>query len=241
MAYICLNVFYLKPEKYDPAFCKTHNMKTKPQPLSPEEEEIDYRRTSAYRKMLYRCTGERDFDTYAYPHREFFGVSHGMYRNCWPYDECLFGLTSLARMRYWLKYGGEYFRAQSDILTYAPARVDIPIVITYLGQKGLPAELSLRVLELMENVPHRRLVVADDPLHVENREELRRYLNYCWQLLVRSDLLANSCRMHINWVNEVSQCLWGVKYPKMMEREWLDWGEEDDVDIDGECKPIRFV
>jgi hypothetical protein len=120
---------------------------------------------------------------------------------------------------------------------------DIPLVIDYLRKTRLPTELILYVLELAEYVPRRRLVVPDDPLHVQNGIELRKYLNYCWQLLVRCDVLAKACGKPFIWEYHVNECimlLWGVQYPKMAERVDIEEREEID-DIGGINIMWKFV
>lgn len=205
-AYICLNVLYLRPETYDPTFRKTWSDQS-----AKKGEELDYRRTSSYQKMLVCCTGDCLYDSHTYPHREFFGVAPGTYRVTeWDIDS-IFGPASLSKTRH--------------IVTYLPTRSDIPLVRRYLRATGLPTELILHVLELAEYVPQQRQIIPDDPFHVQNRTELRKYLNYCWQLLIRCDLLGKACGGHFNWESHARECimhLWGVEYQKVTKRHAID-------------------
>lgn len=95
---------------------------------------------------------------------------------------------------------------------YAPLLRDVHTVDQYLRQKGLPPELSTEVLKLADYTMKRRLVVPDDPLHPNNAVELQKYLNYCWQLLIRTDLVARALGRRIQWEEEITLCimdLWG--------------------------------
>jgi hypothetical protein len=208
MAYICLNVFYLKSDTYDDAFkCQ-----------EAVESRVDYRSTSSYQKMLVRCTGQRNFDTHTYPHREFFGVVRGRYRFLDWRKQIQYGRMSLSNLEH-----------KDYTPMYAPTSPDIPIVEVYLRRKGLPRELVREVLVLADYKMKRRLVVADDPLHPENAPELRKYLNYCWQVLVRTDVVARAYGRRIDWKSEVTECiwdLWGEYAPKMVEWGFYDYDEE---------------
>jgi hypothetical protein len=202
-SYICLNVFYLKPETHSGA--SEINLRT--------NNKEDYRWTASYQKMLVRCTTQNHgYDIHTYPHREFFGVPrqrffshdwscHSGYGRippsvfCIPkYSECRKGLARASQI-------------------YVPMTGEISVVDQYLRQKGLPAELSIQVLELADyGGLTRRLAVADDPLHPQNHLDLRKYLTYCWQLLLRYDILMKEIGRSINWEEEVTQCiyeLWG--------------------------------
>jgi hypothetical protein len=213
-AYITLNVFYLKPETHDPQ-----------RKSAQGRDWIDYRRTSSYQKMLIHCTRECAFNTYTCPHRKFFGVPQGMYRNYPPWcpgKRLLYGCVTLQALR------------KNGMKTYLPTLSDIPVVVNYLGVKGLPPELALTILEFAEYVPYGKLDIADDPLHPENEMELRRYLSYYWQLLVRCDMLAKAGGKRISWINEVKEViwqLWGEDFPKMVKFRYGEpenaWEESD--------------
>lgn len=55
--------------------------------------------------------------------------------------------------------------------------------------------------------PKGRLLVSDDPLHPSNREELGKYLKYCWQVLVRGHVLMNELGMGISWKHLVAESI----------------------------------
>jgi hypothetical protein len=226
MSYICLNVFFVKPETYDDKSRVTYWKKGHHETLT-KTQDLDYRLTTSYQKMLRRCTGRKRYDVHTYPHRQFFGIGPDMYcgtswrhvhpgRN-WTCNPAVPGnLHGVC--------GGEYM----------PVKSDISLVISYLRRKGLPTELALQVLDLAAYTPQRRLPVAGDPLHVKNAAELRKYLTYCWKLLIWSDVLAVVGGYKINWVYEVTSCifeLWGVKNPKMVERapQPESWDEDSEA------------
>lgn len=73
--------------------------------------------------------------------------------------------------------------------------------------KGLPVELAVRVMHFMNYKAKRRLTIPNDPFHPGNKEELVKYLKYCWKLLVCCEVMAKALGMHINWREEVSQSL----------------------------------
>jgi hypothetical protein len=201
MSYICLNVFYLKPNTYDKSF----------QSQEAIENQVDYRSTSAYQKMLVRCTGKRDFDIHTYPHREFFGVIRGRYHfHDWQ-KPTEYGLTPLSKLEH-----------EDYTYTYAPTSLDIPTVEGYLRLKGLPPELIAQILQLADYKMKRRLIVADDPLHPDNAHELRKYLNYCWQLLIRTDIVSRALGQQVEWKSEITECIWELWGESL--RKMVEWG-----------------
>lgn len=226
MSYICLNVFFLKPETYNDEF-KVEYWKKKPHGPVTRASDADYRMTTSYQKMLSRCTGRRPVDVHTYPHRQFFGVASTMYHGSdwnrlnsgrnWACNPAVEGNLHGA-------CGGEYMPVESDV----------PLIISYLRRKGLPTELALQILHLAVYVPQRKLPVAGDPFHEKNAVELRKYLTYCWKLLIWSGTLAEANGTKINWVYEVTSCifeLWGVDNPKMVSRSWGDSRDDDFLEL----------
>jgi hypothetical protein len=215
MAYVCLNVFFLKPETYDPAAREENNTGI---------AVADYRNTTSYQRTLFRCTAKTKIDTYTYPHREFFGIADGVYvaDSHWSNDPLL-GLTALEERRQ-PGYG------------YVPTKEDVARTRILVCKAGkLPVELGLEILGFAGYVPGRRIPVADDPLHKDNVDELRIYLDYCWQLLVRCDMLMKSCGKSWDWYGEITVCimdLWGdpkieaTGCPWWIENGYDDWDED---------------
>lgn len=62
--------------------------------------------------------------------------------------------------------------------------------------KGLPVELALDAMEIADyKRPKSKLNTPHDPLHPSNREELGKYLKYCWQTVVRCSTIATELEM----------------------------------------------
>lgn len=66
-------------------------------------------------------------------------------------------------------------------------------------------ELALNVMELAGYEPKRRLNNPHDPLYPCNRKELAQYLKYCWQILVRCDMMAKALDIEIPWKDRLWQ------------------------------------
>ncbi|PVH95691.1 hypothetical protein DM02DRAFT_507128, partial [Periconia macrospinosa] len=192
LAYICLNVFYLKPELYDPTM-RSRMLNAKSQrknqtPLPPDT--YDYRLTAAYQQTLVSCTGTgypyAHYGAHKIPHREFFGVPYGTYTSQ-PHWYTLTPYTIPPS-----PFGKSTLRDLVDKnfpYKYIPSKADVRLVISLLRTRGLPTELALQILDLAAYVPRGRLRIREDPLHAENADELKKYLGYCWIILVRIDML----------------------------------------------------
>ncbi|KAJ4290405.1 hypothetical protein N0V90_010621 [Kalmusia sp. IMI 367209] len=241
-AYICLNVLFLKPELYDPesreTFIKRENVARR---STHKPEQYDYKLTAAYQRMLLNCTGipygVARFDVHTHPHREFFGIPRGMFRFEYSYyafwrDRNL-GIQTVADLAE-DKFRGVHVAGQSDV----------GAVLSMLGQKGLPAELALQIMDLAEYVSVGRTTVRQDPLHVANAEELKKYLSYCWKLLVRIDMLVRANGCCLDWeaeVTDVLYALFGMESPKVSEIiEFTPYGNEP-LDIARRCRKRVFV
>ncbi|KAJ5759131.1 hypothetical protein N7520_006287 [Penicillium odoratum] len=192
MVYICLNILLQKPELYDEESRKIY-MRTprRDVPVIKHESHLDYRLTRAYQLTLLYCTQPT---TQTLPHQVFFGLSHQLDLHKFN-ERC--GHMPFAR-----------FKSAADNGVYSPHQDDIAKVMRILMGKGLPAELCLDVIEFADYTPSRRMTTADDPLHMDNSCELRKYLKYCWQLLVRVDMLMRLKNEEIDWEHAVKECVW---------------------------------
>ncbi|KAF4442270.1 hypothetical protein FACUT_2087 [Fusarium acutatum] len=74
---------------------------------------------------------------------------------------------------------------------FQPLPSDIKHVRWVLCQQGLPVELSDCILEYADYTPRGNLPVPEKPLHPRCRDELNRYLEHCWQLVVRCYMLGH--------------------------------------------------
>lgn len=159
-----------------------------------------------------------------YPHRQFFGISDDQFRESRP------KIQDRAHWARWANWANKYGYIHKypygkmpieDVLFlekdvgYRPHSSDMPLVRRILCHKGnLPTELVMEIMELAEYEPKRRLNTPHDPFHPSNRAELGEYLKYCWQILVRCDMMAKALDMKIEWKDLVSSCivkLWGSK------------------------------
>jgi hypothetical protein len=212
IAYICLNMFVVKPELYDPT-SRTQKLGEMKQKfgLAYSEEMFDYRNTSSYQKLLTHVTYTRwdiDFGVCALPHRHFFGIDKDMITT--PYG------SQLVRDRIGMGPPSQLFDARYRSW-YVPTASDVSKVL-YLLQMRVPTELALEIMDFADYTAKRRTPVLNDPLHAENAEELKKYLAYCWKLLVRVDMLIKASGQWVDWeyeVTEVINDLWGVAHPRM--------------------------
>ncbi|KAF4342302.1 hypothetical protein FBEOM_3709 [Fusarium beomiforme] len=105
----------------------------------------------------------------------------------------------------------EEFLNFENIVGYQANLSDIPHVRWILCQKGLPVEISGCILEYADYTPRGSLPLSGKPLHPQCRQELDRYLEYCWQLIVRCFMLGYELKekMDIDGLLriEVKRCL----------------------------------
>ena len=137
-------------------------------------------------------------EAHTYPYREFFGVSRGIFR-------CE-DLYQQKRAK-----PGTGRSADSTELDFRhvhlASKADVETVLAVLKSKGLPTELVLQVLQCAEYKSAGRLWHRDDPLHAENAEELRKYLSFCWKVLVRIEMLVRECGKTLDWESEVADAM----------------------------------
>jgi hypothetical protein len=213
IAYVGLNMFFAKPELYDPT-ARAHKLEEMVEKygLSYTPDMFDYRNTFAYQKVLTHVTyarWESDFDVCPLPHREFFGIENGMITTR-PGSHLLESRLGLvppsqlldARYRSW----------------YVPTSSDVSTVRSFLATR-LPTELALEVLEHADYTAKRRIPIANDPLHAQNTEVLEKYMADCWRTLVRIDMLVKAHGWWIDWEYEITEViyeLFGVPGPREM-------------------------
>lgn len=204
--------------------------------LDNEPENQDYRKTKAYQVTLLRCTGKKKFGCYlresafdpeTFPHRQFFGVYRGQYQNT------QFPPGSIVDSNTNTFYGkiplDKFEKPNGSLDQYIPSVSDVDEVFLSLRRCGLPTELVLEILERADYRWQRRSAYSDNPMHPDNREELFKYLKFCWILLVRCDLLVKACGKRIDWANDVSHCineLFGVR-DKALRRVEINYEDRD--------------
>lgn len=220
---------------------------------SGKTEEKDYRHTRSYQYMLRKTTGGGSTsEVGTYPHRQFFGIGDDQFRT---------GDFMIKDRGHWLRhrkfadkpcywhdnhnwvqsrhvYGivpFDEFLTLENPLDYQPNAFDVRLVQGILCCKGLPLELALMITELADYKSKRRLNVPHDPFHPSNKEELANYIEYCWRILVRCDMMTKALGTRMPWQNLIVHSiagLWSSKGCNM--REWYD------VD-DREWERIEYV
>ncbi|KAJ4297975.1 hypothetical protein N0V90_005874 [Kalmusia sp. IMI 367209] len=229
LAYLCLNMLLLKPELYDNEMRSAKIKEIHMEHSSPlSEESFDYRLAGCYHKMMLQClrTRYRKYEVGSLPHREFFGIDVDMIetpprkQNA----EELVGLVSPMELLH-----------PKHRTRYIPSAIDVSTTLAII-KKIFPTELALQILEFADYTAKRRVPVPNDPLHKANREELTKYLSYCWKLLVRINILIKANGGFIPWEYEVEEAifnLWGVKYPKMRTSNYDNsnlYEKQDDIE-----------
>ena len=215
-AYIRLNLLLCLPKTWDP-----HSGKT---------ELTDYRRLFQYQEMVHDTTYHGGLsDVEKYPHRLFFGIHPKQF------EQTVSRNKSMKRKKYELAlnngekiktipYGklsyNEFLNfeyAEDEEREHMPSETDVSWVRDMLLSRGLPMELALDVLESAEYHPRQRLLVDHDPLHPENREQLVKYLTFCWQLLVRCDMFATELGQDYTsiWREELMRAIYGLAYDRV--------------------------
>lgn len=203
-AYLCLNVLVVKPELWDSA-SRTAYLKAEEgaHRTTFSHEVYDYRFTAAYQRMLVCCTGipygAYYHEAHTYPHRDFFGVPRGMFRYDDPYQGQKTGKPGTGRVA---------DLAEGDFRNFHLAsKADVEAALAMLRRKGLPTDVALQVLQWAEYRCVGRLRRRDDPLHVDNADELKKYLSFCWKILVRIDMLVQECGKMLDWESDVADAM----------------------------------
>jgi hypothetical protein len=191
LPYIALNLIHCFPETWDQESGRTN--------------EKDYRRMRAYSVMINEFSEAKDMisKVAAHPHWEFFGIDEGdRYVNS-DQPETLRG-----QGLYTSRSATTDERLTRDPLTgELPTPFDPLRAQQILLDKGLPAELVSEIKDTAEHGPTARLAIPHDPFHPANRDELAKYVKYCWQLLVRCDMMATALGRVIPWHEVISDAM----------------------------------
>jgi hypothetical protein len=217
-----------------------------PASASAQSERMDYRSTKLYQNTLATCTEGGMTALVTYPHRHFFGtgdddpksgafqVANNAHWLRWSHltdksgrsKQGLYGIVPIAEF---LSLGKAASQPHDFNIMYQPSESDVSLVRGTLCKMGLPVELALDIMELAGYEP-KKLKVEHDPLHPENREELAKYLKYCWQLLVRCDIIATEAGRQIKWYDAVAKCMINFLDSKdcKLRNQWfkIDYYEE---------------
>jgi hypothetical protein len=159
------------------------------------------------------------------PHRDFFGIEKGMITTS--------PASPLLRDRLGKVAPSQLLDARYRS-RFVPAASDVSAVLSILRSR-VPTELALEILEFADYKAKRRTPVPHDPLHAENYEELKKYLAYCWKVLVRVDMLVKAGGQWVDWECEVTDmiyALWGVPGSKKMSTRNWDYNAPNNGEID---------
>ncbi|KAH8690506.1 hypothetical protein BGW36DRAFT_388868 [Talaromyces proteolyticus] len=128
----------------------------------------------------------------------------------------------------------EIFLNCDEEAPWVPHKLEVAECYRTLRTIGLPDELICEIAELAYGAygdePWRRLLVAHDPFHPENYDELVGYLGSCWDIMVRCNIFAEAVGNPINWQSELKLCLRRLfRSPRGDNLDWngLDTDMED--------------
>ncbi|RXG49722.1 hypothetical protein VDGE_00374 [Verticillium dahliae] len=228
-AYLCLNLLLCFP------------------PLHDGGPPLDYRDTRCYQHTLRECCLTDPASTAAaLPHQHFFGVPRGVYARYGYGPAPAAHLTDQypSRERARFPYGvlpfGDFIHLEGPV-PHQPSVPDVLHVRWCLCRLGLPTELATEVMDFAGYVPLRRLPVAHDPFHKANREELRRYLNYCWTVIVRTDMLGSWLGYDVPWDRLVAEELMQlVGYGPSTQVAYAHGRRFCTEEYDDECQGFRY-
>ena len=196
-AYLLMNIIYCFRETWD----------------DPQPAWKDYRRTRSYQALVYNNTNRLQSDVIMHSHRQFFGIGHHQFT--WKLPQTL-GLVPYDK-----------FLVCDEQVGYLPLPEEVSHIRWILCRKGLPVEIAESVLDFVSFDGQRRLPVPHHPFHPDNRDELGKYLTYCWQLIVRCEMMGRALVMDIDWEEEVTLSLKRVLGCGC--RNLIEWDHEDGV------------
>lgn len=93
----------------------------------------------------------------------------------------------------------EFLNAEKHSTGYLPDGAAVAFAKNILYSNRLPTELVDDVMEQADYTVKRRLVYPDDPFHAGNKEELQKYLKYCWRLIINCNVMADALGVKIGW------------------------------------------
>ncbi|KAF9875066.1 hypothetical protein CkaCkLH20_07332 [Colletotrichum karsti] len=195
-------------EKTAMSFICLQLLRHHPQIQQRDNPEVDYRLTRMYQHTVRHVTKDEGIsDLPNIAHRDFYGIG----------DQQFFTTDPQPRDKErWVHLNTERFQFEphypeglitfDELLNfeveaaYRPHGSDVAFVQNLLYARRLPTELVDEVLDLAEYQPGRRLKVAHDPLHPGNSEELDKYLEECWAVMVRCEVFAAEFDEEISWI-----------------------------------------
>lgn len=173
-------------------YCKTELWPSQHDKMPPNSPRYDYRRTAAYQQSLIESV-----DGTGQSHQAMHCLFHGIIDG----EISHIDTTTIE---------GPDDSIGAIERYYVPHTKDISEVFAILfNGTPLPAELCLSIMKLAEyDKGKRKIIVIDDPLHPDNKEELVKYLDYCWSVLIRFDMLLRALGKFVDWQAEAAACIW---------------------------------
>ncbi|KAL4907783.1 hypothetical protein BDW74DRAFT_175568 [Aspergillus multicolor] len=225
-AYLVLNIINCMPEVWD---CGPRKQKKNATPGGLREN--DYRNTAMYQRMLGLVARDESTPATVLPHLDFFGIPDGHFSECcWFQEEVALkypvfrkfvdcsdnpyreidkrGFVEARDFPYGHLPFTRFLNFEETVPRLSSAD-DIARVSRMLYSKRLPTELVMPILKMANyDTPRRRLLIAHDPFHAQNRDQLNRYMELCWSLLVRYNLFAQEVGVNIDWKGLIFHALW---------------------------------
>ena len=194
---------------------------------SGRDETHDYRNSRVYQALLASILTCDATPVVKYPHSQIFGaepphrawLTEDWWRRFGSFTDEEGDLDETSALYGRISYD-EFLILEGlnqQMPQYDPDQHDIAEVQSILRAQGLPTELVLDIMECAEYSTKRGVKVPHDPFHPDNRDRLRSYINHCWQLLVRCEMLTKELDVTeaIDWESLVTNCivhdLWSTK------------------------------
>ncbi|KAJ5088851.1 hypothetical protein N7456_012467 [Penicillium angulare] len=114
-------------------------------------------------------------------------------RGCIPYDDFLL-----------LEY------LDNEETPYNPDHDDVNEVLSILNSMGMPFEVADIIMNFAEYSSTGKIKISHDPFHPLNRDQLSKYFDHCWSVLLNSQMLAQELGRNIDWRQEITKCINGL-------------------------------
>lgn len=177
----------------------------------PGEDPEDVRRTGMYQKMVRNSTmSDMKSEVLYYRYRNFYGIMDGQFQSYpkprhlerWCGTEGRFDYGSvLGRVSY------DEFLVVEKVVPYVPSAEDIDEARAVLTDQRLPVELADMILDFAGYNETRTLTVRHEPLHERNRGQLKCFLEECWQVLLRCDMMGRALGEEVPWDMVIGNCM----------------------------------
>lgn len=170
----------------------------------PEASPEDFRHTRTYQNMVLRSTtsGAKS-EIVGYRYKEFYGIGDGQFRTFPNPREVRRWCRTRAKFDYALVLGRapyDEFLVVERELPYLPSAAEVAETRSVVAEAGnLPAELVDSIVDSEPYRETRALTVPHDPFHLQNQAQLGRFLDDCWEVLLRCDMMARALGDEVPW------------------------------------------